>query len=321
MKPGALLILLLVCLLPGCGNETKPAKSWQLVPGGITAAALGNDHALLASIDHGAEWWQLKPKKRLQHTFRHGGTQEQNLIAVAVTPDAHYALTADRQGVAWWDGWQGRPLASWALKGIQTVALSANGRWALIGLEDRAVYFSLAGGKTRFAFPHQRTVKTVALDQRQRFALTGGDGGEAKLWDLDSGRLVHRWKHRGKLAQVTLSPKGTYAMTNALLGPIRLWKTSTGELLRELDPAFITVTRAAFSARESLLATGHPSQGIKLWSVKKGRLLRQFMPDRSAWRPTARPVLGLRFIRKGRFLLSATSDGNVQMWRLSKKKP
>ena len=319
MKSPTLLILICVSLLFGCGKDSRPDKVWQLVTGGITAAALDYDHALLASIDHGAEWWQLKPQ-RLRHTFRHGGNQEQNLIAVAVNADGQYALTADRDGIAWWETRTGKPLASWALPEIHTVALSTDGHWALIGLGDRAIYFSLEHGKTRFAFPHERKVKTVALDWKQRLALTGGDDGLAQLWDLRTGQLIHSWKHRGKMANVTLSPKGTYAMTNALLGPIRIWKTASGKLLHELDPTFITVTKAIFSNKEGLLATGHPSHGIKLWSVKTGRLLRRFTPSQSQWRPTASPILALKFSRNGHFILSATSDGSVQRWRMIKKK-
>jgi len=319
MKNSLLIISLCLVFLTGCGNDSKPIKTWHLVKGGITSAALYDNQALLSSIDHGAEWWQLKPK-RLLHTFRHGGNREQNLISVALSTDGRYALTADREGIAWWDSETGKSLASWALSGIQTVTLSVDGHWALIGLSDRAVYFSLAHGKTRFAFPHERNVKTVALDRVQHFALTGGDDGQAKLWDLRSGQLLYTWKHRGKLANVTLSTKGTYAMTNALLGPIRIWKTSTGKLQHELDPAFITVTSAAFSNKEGLLATGHPSQGIKLWHVKKGRLLRQYKPARPLWRPTASPVVALRFSKKGVYIQSATSDGSVQQWRVARKK-
>ncbi len=314
------LILLLTLFLVACGDANPPLKTWHLVPGGITAAAVADNHALLASIDQGAQWWQLKPKKLL-HTFRHGGSEPQEMIAVAVTADGRFAVTTDRGGLAWWDTRSGRPLASWALAGIQTLTLSADGQWALIGLEDRAVYFSLRHGKTRFAFSHDRPVKTVALDRQGRLALTGSDDGTAKLWDLRTGTLRHTWKQYGKLAAVVLSPRGTYALTNPLLGPIQVWKTATGKLKRRLGPRYITVTRAAFTPKESLLATGHPSQGIKLWSLRRGKLLRQFLPRQAGLlKPTSAPVLALRFVRGSRQLLSATSDGSVQLWSIRGKK-
>lgn len=318
MKFTLLPLCLLLFLINGCSKDAKPTKEWSLVADGITAAALNESHALLATIDQGGQWWQLQPK-RLLHTFRHGSTQQQDLVSVAVTPDGQFALTADREGIAWWHTPGGKPLASWSLPGIQTVKLSTDGQWALIGLTDRAVYFYLKSGKTRFAFPHERNVKTVSLDRKGRFALTGGDDGQAKLWDLTSGTLVHHWNHRGKLANVTLSPRGTYAVTNALLGPIRIWDTRSGKLKHELNPDFITVTSAAFSNKEGYLATGHPSQGIKLWSVRKGRLLREFKTRRSLWRPNASPVLALEFSPRIRYLLSATSDGRVQKWRMKGK--
>lgn len=311
-----LTLTLLLILLTACGNGTSPDKSWRLAPNGITAAAVADNRALLASSETGATWWQLRPK-RLLHTFRHGSTQLQNLVAVAVTKDGRLAVTADRDGIAWWDTRAGRALASWALEGIQAVALSGDGHWALIGLRDRAIYFSLRHGKTRYVFAHDRAVKAVALDEQGRFALTGSDDGTAKLWDLGSGRLRHRWSHPGKVAAVALSPRGTYAMTNALLSPIRIWKTSSGKLKRKLGPQYITVTRAVFSSGETLLFTGHPSQGVKLWSVKSGRLLRQFRPvGANFWRPTASPVLALTLARKGKYLLGATSDGSVQRWSI-----
>ncbi|BCX82577.1 hypothetical protein MIT9_P2163 [Methylomarinovum caldicuralii] len=314
-----ILSLLLTLLLSACGDANPPLKTWKLVPGGITAAAVADNHALLASIDQGAQWWQLKPKKLL-HSFRHGQA-EQEMIAVAVTADGRFAVTADRNGLAWWDTGSGRPLASWALEDIHSLALSADGRWALIGLGDRAVYFSLRHGKTRFAFPHDRAVKTVALDRQGRFALTGSDDGSAKLWDLQDGRLRYSWRQRGKLAAVTLSDRGTYALTNPLLGPIQVWKTADGKLKRQLGPQYVTVTRAAFTPSEGLLATGHPSQGIRLWSLKRGKLLRQFLPRQAGiLKPTSAPVLALRFVKGGKQLLSATSDGAVQLWTIRGKK-
>lgn len=315
----AILTLLLTLLLSACGDANPPLKTWKLVPGGITAAAVADNHALLASIDQGAQWWQLKPKKLL-HTFRHSQAK-QEMIAVAVTADGRFAVTADRNGLAWWNIRSGRPLASWTLEGIRSLALSADGQWALIGLGDRAVYFSLRHGKTRFAFPHDRTVKTVALDNQGRFALTGSDDGNAKLWDLQSGKLRRTWEQRGKVAAVALSGRGTYALTNPLLGPIQVWKTADGKLKQQLGPQYVTVTRAAFTPSEGLLATGHPSRGIRLWSLKRGKLLRQFLPRQAGiLKPTSAPVLALRFVKAGKQLLSATSDGTVQLWTIRGKK-
>ncbi len=313
------LIAPLLILLYGCGNSRPPDKEWHLTDG-ATAAVVTADRALLVTADQGAALWQLRPK-RLLHTFRHG-SGSQNLIAAAMTRDGRWAVTADRDGIAWWDTRAGKALASWALEGIQTITLSRDGRWALIGLQDKAVYFSLPRGKTRYAFPHDRAVKTVALDESGHFALTGGDDGVAKLWDLATGKLRHHWSHPGKVAAVALSPRGTYAMTSALFAPIRIWKTANGKLKRKLGSQYLTVTRAMFSPRESMLFTGHPSQGIRLWSVKSGRLLRRFEPARSSlWRPTASPVLALALVKKGKYLLSATSDGSVQRWSLRRKKP
>ncbi len=318
MKKLATLLLLL--LLSACSQSPKAVKTWQLSAQGLTAAAVNDNFALLATIEQGGLLWQLKPKK-LRHQFRHGNSKVQAIIAVTLTDDGQYAITADREGLAWWSAKTGKPLATWILEGIQAVALSKDGRWALIGLTDKAVYLSLSTGKTRFAFPHDHKVTTVSLDKKGRFALTGGNDGQAKLWDLRNGKLIHSWEHATKLATVTLSPRGTYAMTNANLGPIRIWKTRTGKRVRQLGPKFTTATSAVFSPKEGLLAIGHPSQGIDLWHLKSGKRLRHFDPLRpDSWRPSASPVLALAFAHGSKYLLSATSDGVVQKWRIKKKK-
>ena len=315
-----LIMLFLLTMLSACSQSSKPLKTWQLSAQGLTAAALTNNHALLATIEQGGLLWQLKPKKLL-HQFRHGNTQKQALIAVALSANGHYAVTADREGLAWWSVKTGKPLASWMLENIQDVAVSKDGRWALVGLSNQAVYLSLSTGKTRFAFPHNHKVATVSLDLKGKFALTGGNDGLAKLWNLRNGKLLHAWEHATKLATVTLSPQGTYAMTNANLGPVQIWKTRTGKRLRQLGPKFITATSAAFSPKEGLLAIGHPSQGIDLWHLKSGKRLRRFDPLRpDSWRPSASPVLALAFVKRSKYLLSVTSDGTVQKWRIKKKK-
>lgn len=318
MRQIALSLVLLV-LVSACNRSTEPVHSWLLVPQGVTAAALDDNTALLASIEQGAQLWQLKPKQIRRH-FRHGQSPQQNMISVFLSKNRQYALTADRKGLAWWSIDQGKALKSWALDGIQKGVLSADGQWALLGLADKAVYLSLAAGKTRFVFPHDRMVKAVALDETGRYALTGGDDGMAKLWDLNDGKMIHRWQLTGKLATVALSPQGTYALTNSLLGQLKIWNTGDGKLVRTLGPRNITATAAVFSDKEGFLVTGHPSQGINLWSLKSGKQLRHFEPKRpDRWRPSASPVLALAFVDQSRQLLSATSDGAVQQWVIKGK--
>lgn len=316
MKKHQLLLMMLciVCFGTACERTQKADKTLLLTPGGVFSATVSEHYALLGTTAGPAQLWQLKPKALL-HNWKH--TEANNgIVKVALSADEKYALTAERDSLAWWRIADGALLNVWSLPNINAVRLSSDGQFALIGLDDKAIYFALSFGKTLYAFPHDKAVLSASLSLDGEKALTGSEDHTAKLWDLRTGELKHTWHHQNKLATVALSDDGRYALTNAALSQTRLWKTSTGKLHKAIGPKLMTLSAARFSADSRFLATGRTSQRIDLWDIKTGKLIQYWRPKKEkVWRPSAATILTLAFVDNDRKITSIAANGFLQRWR------
>ncbi len=306
-------------VLNGCNSGTPSEKTWTPETDGILSASVSNTgrYALLGTDSGKANLWDLKKKKSLLHSWQH---QEENetsgIIAVDLSHDDKYALTAEENSLAWWKVSDGKVLGYWKIEGIKSITISKDGQYAIVGFRDYAEYFSLKTSKTKFRFEHPDFVKAVALSDDGRYALTGSDNAEAKLWSLKDGELLHTWKYKTKLKTVTFSPDGKYAMTNAVLGETRIWKTKNGKLLHKFAPKRVTNSSAAFSGNGKKLVTGRVTQRVDLWNVKSGEQVKTWQPKKSGdWRPSSANIIEISFTNKDKKIISVTSNGIIQRWK------
>ena len=59
---------------------------------------------------------------------------------------------------------------------------------------------------------------------------TGSRDGSARLWDSESGALLHTLEgHEGRVTDVAFSATGTLLATGSRDGTVRLWSPQTGE--------------------------------------------------------------------------------------------
>ena len=311
------LLLAIICFVflgTACERTQKAEKTVLMVPDGVFSADVTEHYALLGTTSGPAELWRLKPKSLL-HTWQH--TEANNgIIKVSISADEKYAITAERDSLAWWRITDGALLNIWGLPNINSIQLSSDGQFALIGLNDKAVYFALPYGKTLYAFPHDKSVLATALSLNGQYALTGSEDNTAKLWDLTTGKLKYSWQHQNKLATVALSGDGRYALTNAALSQTHLWKVSSGKLYKDIGPKVLTLSAARFSANGNYLATGRTSQRIDLWDIKTGKLVKYWRPKKEEnWRPSAATILALAFVENDKKIISIAANGFLQRWR------
>ena len=309
-----LTIIILAFFLYACDNPPNAEKTTTLAPDGLFSATLSEHYALLGTTKGNAELWQLNPKK-LIHNWQH--TDDKNgVIAVAISDAEEYALTAERDSIAWWRISDGTLLNIWSLPGITSVKLSPKGNFALIGLRDKAIYFALEYGKTLYAFAHQDTLSAIALSESGTFALTGSGDGEAKLWELATGNLKYTWQHQNKLSVVAISGDDQFALTNAELGSTQIWKTSNGKILKKIGPNLMTLSAAKYSKRGKYLLTGKTSQSIDLWRVKTGKVIKYWSTKPTdSWGVSAATILSLSFTGGEKKFYSINSKGILQRWR------
>jgi WD40 repeat protein len=314
-----ILLITGLILLSACDRADEADKTWRLAPEGLFSAAISADgqYALLGSTSGKALLWNLKQRKKPLHAWQHKDDETGGIIAVALSPDHKYALTAERDSLAWWDTASGKTLGFWPIPEIYSLSISKDGKRALIGLRDQSFYFSLDKGTYIYTLPHTGMIYANDLSADGQYAITGSDENEVKLWSLASGKLKHAWKLSSKPYAVALSPNGKIALTNAASGATTLWKTRTGKMIHLLKPDRVTLTQATFSPNSKLLSTSRASQRIDLWKIKKGINIKHWQPKKAySMRPSAASILALEFTHKGRRVMSVTSGGIVQRWKV-----
>jgi len=322
---GALTLLALMAaflLLVGCGDKGKELKRWSHADTGSYSAAISADGKRLLTGEIGGfgRIWDVD-KGEVLYSVQHEDNAEGGIVAADFSADGRFLVTIEQQSVARWSMANGRLVGYWKWPDLRDVAISANGRYALIGMKaNQAIYFDMQAGKMVYVFAHHEKITSVALSRDGRFALTGSDDWHASLWNLADGSHVWSKNLEYKIASVELSDDGELAFANAYVGQSHIYSTADkGALISTLEVKSrgMTVVSADFSDDARILATGRAARGIDIWDVKSGKSLQSWLPEvKEKVQPDAATILDLNIGANGRQLLTESSTGIGQLWAL-----
>jgi WD40 repeat protein len=311
-----LLFIALTTILVACDQSPSPKKTISLAKNGVFSATLSENYALLGTMEGYGELWKTKGKPSLIHKWKHT-ENDSGIISTDISPNEEFAITAEKNSIAWWQIENGTLLSVWSLPDIHDIKISPDGQFALIGLSDKAIYLYLQSGKTQYAFIHDDRVSTIDISSNGKYAITGSDDQTVKLWDLSTGEIKYTWKHQNKLSTVAISHDNKYVFTNGALSQSQLWKISNGKLHKKIGPKLITYSTAEFSNNDKFLLLGHTSQRIELWKVRSGKQKQYWRPKKEEnWRPTAATILSLDFSEDNKKFSSIATNGFLQKWRI-----
>lgn len=314
-------VLLLSLSLCHCSNQSSsPQKIERIALKGVTAACISNNnrYTLYAAPEQGIGVWD-NIEHKLLYQWRHHKNKLPNIIALSISGNSQFALTAEKRNIVWWDLSNGKSLRFLALPSdIQAIALSYQGSRALIAMQNaKALYLDLTTGQTIQSLQHLETVNTVALSNNGRYALTGSDDKLAVLWDLQQAKPLHQWLHPKRVRYVTFSPSANYALSSASQSEVNLWHVQSGKLLSKIVHKSITATIAAFSNDEKSYALGLLPNKIRIYNSKDSRAIDSMrLKKYKNWKPTSTFVYGLSFDKQQ--LLSIDSSGMLSYWGLTK---
>lgn len=310
--------MLLLIALSGCQLEDQAEKSWTHHDTGLFTAAFSHHgrYAIVAPIHGPAQFIDIANDKVIyqwQHTDQNDG-----IVAAAIADNLSHAITAESKSLALWRIRDGKIIGYWDFPAITDLAISPDGKKALIGLEDnKAYYFDLMKSRILYTFEHAGRVNSVALARNAPLAITGGSDHLAKVWDLRTGKMLRSWDHPFKLHSVRLSDDGSLTMTNASMNKTRIWSTASGELLHILPIRYMTVTAATFASNNQLLATGRPNYRVEVWDLKTGQLVQMWAPPKKHyWRPDSATIVDLAFEVGEKTIISEASNGLAHRWRI-----
>lgn len=317
-----LLNLILICtLLSACSEQKKALDTWVHADTGSYSAAISPDGKLLLTgeISGFGRVWDLQTHQ-VKYSVQHEEGSEGGIVAAAFSASGDVLVTVEQHSIARWAVQSGRLTGYWSWPNLTAVAVSADGRYALIGSKDnQAVYFDMVQGEMRYVFPHHERVTSVALSRDGRFALTGSDDWHASLWDLSTGEHLWSKNLKYKVALVALSDDGEFALANAYIGDAHIYATGgKGSLVSRLDEIKMTLVSADFSDDSRLLASGRAAKAIDIWEVNSGKQRETWEPKvKYKVRPDSATILDLKLDTNAKTLISESSTGIGQRWAIN----
>jgi WD40 repeat protein len=156
----------------------------------------------------------------------------------------------------------------------------------------------------------------VAFSPDSQRIVTAGTHKNAKVWDLESGRLLLTLRgHRRQVYQVAYSRDGRLIATGSHDGTAKLWDAQSGVELRTfyMDPrqAYAltgysnVLWTVEFDAASSRLVTASTDGKVRVWDLQTGRVLTEIR---------AGPFPVAKLHPDGRQLVTYAQDGAMMLW-------
>jgi WD40 repeat protein len=282
----------------------------------------------------------------------------------AFLPDGHSAILAGIGGITVLDLASGQEVRHFPGDGpkdpliAMSAALSRDGRFILAGRFRRFELWDISSASKVRAFEgYAGSVSAVAFSPDGHRALAGGDYGRLVLWDLETGKPVHKLIAdgdsgvitkedlqkpmplktlrkgsglMGKIGGVAILPDGRTGLAGgAMNAPLQLWDLKTGKVAVRLEGnkigsvtlgPFVSVLAISPDGRKAI--TGGSDKMVYFWDLKTGKQLRKLSCGRDF-------VGAVAFSPDGRFAVSgatpmflgqkgADSGGDIiKLWSVS----
>jgi WD40 repeat protein len=115
---------------------------------------------------------------------------------------------------------------------------------------------------------HRGDIHAVAFGPDGALLASASTDGTVKVWDVQSGQLVHNLRHGDGLYDVAISPDGRLVASAGVDRTVKLWDTASGRRLRTLRHGD-EVMAVAFAPDGSLLASGGYDNVVYLWGIPR----------------------------------------------------
>jgi WD40 repeat protein len=238
---------------------------------------------------------------------------------------------------------------------VQSVCMSADGRFALSGSDDHTLkLWEVATGQCLRTFTgHTDKVESVCMSADGQFALSGSDDHSLKLWEVATGQCLRTFtEHTKSVSSVCLSTDGRFAFSGSDDHTLKLWEVTTGQYLRTFkghansvclsaDGRFVlsgseqalnlweiatgqclsTITGIArvvsvCMSADSRLAISGGSDALRLCEVATEQVLRAFAGYTRVTSHTS-PVTSVCMSANGQFALSGSRDNTLKLWKVA----
>lgn len=325
------------------GSEDSTALLWSFDTGRVVERYSGHDdkvmgaafspderHVVTGSLDRTIRVWDTRSGQELKR-FRielsplGGGIAK--ILAVAYSPDGRFLLCGTSAGMLLLNAETGSIVEHYGPRGIQmlrtdinAVAFSPDGRQVAAGYWRGIYVWETESGEELHLLEvadgspsgkdAKRDITSVMFTPDGQQIVAGSEDSVIHVWDAETGRVVRRLVgHSRPVRSIALSRDGRYVLSGSEDETARLWDLSSGKEQRQIKSG-LGVWSVAFGKDDQLVLVG-TGFGATAWDTATGKLT-QLLHAKSFSR-----YGGLAISGNGRYLVSGTSSGDVQVWDLA----
>lgn len=192
---------------------------------------------------------------------------------------------------------------------INSVAVNADGSWAVTGSADRQVrVWDTATGHDRLGRPlggHDGPVNSVAISSDGKYVASGGADHTVRIWSVSDGRQHELYWHSDIVNCVAFHPREAIVGLAGSDGLARLWDIDRGDRGFKFSHAPYALREATFSPDGDVFATA--GVFVRLWDASTGELIRTLEGPIGS-------ILGVVFSPDGKRIVTAGSDKTCRIW-------
>ena len=243
------------------------------------------------------------------------------IMAVSFSRDGHQIATASRDRTAKsWDADTGAELISFREGHLFLASDSAffadNKRLMTSAVDNTVRIWDIASGVEMSRLEHTGRAAAATVSHDDRWIATGSDSRVAKLWNADTGELVHALDgHKVEVTAVAFSPDDRTVYTGDSNGRGVLWNCETGEQLFRLNWHTSKVAAARFSPDGKRLLTASDDKNVCQWNVSNlATDPASVVPIESLQLKHPDSVISLEISADGTRALTACLDGKLRTW-------
>jgi len=155
---------------------------------------------------------------------------------------------------------------------------------------------------------HNGIVYDVSFSPDSTRIITGSLDDTAKIWNSNTGKLLHTLHHSDDVWNVSFSPDGTRIITGSLDNTAKIWNANTGKLLHTLQHKS-NVHHASFSPDSIHVSTASADGTAKIWNAKTGQAIHTLRHDYQD------EVIRAVFSSDGSRVVTSSWKGIAKIWK------
>lgn len=305
-------------------KELKSTAHFEGFDNWATSVAFAPDAKTLAVGTHNAvQLWNVAEKKTIA-TWKTGSGYAKSL---AFLSGGQKLVVGSYQSVSVWDVASGSKESELPKhRGFVTsLAVSPDGKLLATGCDDEAArLIRLEDGALLKTLEHDRDpVQCVAFSaDGKTLATAAGDEtrvtrpGIAKLWDVESGKLIRDFEGMTKVAtSIAFADKGTKLIVGSADEKAYVYEVESGKPLGFFGGHSRPVTSIAMSldGQTAITGSGGRAKGkneLKLWRIADGEVLGTAEEHEAK-------IVALALSSDGKTVATASYDNSVRLWDVS----